>query len=249
MRIFCNILCKQKNPPPTADSQTHTFMATRPRTQCHQSSVNKHGGPVNVMAWPCHSWVSLLHCEDLCVQREAPPAPRDVRDLSQQQIHTSSALWCSLAPSPPHPFVSRWLHSCLSPLLLSRFLSLSHNWRRNRRLQLRAITLGKRVDVNQRPSGGGEREVCRVAGGEVSRAVQGAAACWDNKMSTWWGGRGWHKKQRWEKMWERYADNFILWLNECRKNKAHFQIFLPAFFSVKANYLDNSNNVTFIIIV
>lgn len=35
--------------------------------------------------------------------------------------------------------------------------------------------------------------MCRVAGGEVSRAVQGAAACWDNKTSTWGGDDMRHK--------------------------------------------------------
>ena len=130
-----------------------------------------------------------------------PPAPQDVRDLSQQQIHTSSALWCSLAPFPSSSL-------CLTLTSLLSFSPFSRLTFRPSHMTGTETSVCKHawshsvecVDVNQRPSGGGEREVCRVAGGEVSRAVQGAAACWDNKTSTW---RGWHETQRWEKMQHR----------------------------------------------
>lgn len=243
MRIFCNILCILKNfycirrrthswPPVHAPSLIRAaWINTRESNGLalsYMSQLVTLRGPVCAAGGP-----PLLPgmCETYHNNRSTPRLLSDAHLLPFPSSSLCLTLTSLLSFSPCSVSLYRPSHITGTETSVCK-----HAWSHS----------VKCVDVNQRPSGGGEREVCRVAGGEVSRAVQGAAACWGQQDEHMRGG--WHETQRWEKMRHRWADPFNLWLNECRKNKAHFQTFLPAFFSVKANYLDRSNNVTFMII-
>lgn len=150
----------------------------RCRCVTQATSVTKQRGAVNVMAWPCHTWVTLLRCENLRVQREAL---QNVWDLSQQHICTScstGAHTCSLS-LPSVTFASHRLFLSVSISLSIPLTPLVQIWPRVNRCnhsQCVVCSAGK-----QSPSGGGEWEVGWVAGREVSWAVQWAASWWDNK--------------------------------------------------------------------
>lgn len=157
----------------------------RCRCVTQATSVTKQRGAVNVMAWPCHTWVTLLRCENLREPASAATgSPECVRSLSTTHLHLLFH-WSShlLGVSPLSDLcftltrllsVSISLSIPLTPLvqIWPRVNKCNHS-------QCVVCSAGK-----QSPSGGGEWEVGWVAGREVSWAVQWAASWWDNKTCT-----------------------------------------------------------------
>lgn len=72
---------------------------------CHHSSVNKLRGSVSVMAWPCHTWVNMLACENLQGHREstAEGGSLVLRRARPRTTATHLVLWFTYSVSPPFP--------------------------------------------------------------------------------------------------------------------------------------------------
>lgn len=81
-------------------------------------------------------------------------------------------------------------------------LSFSHFSKTKKKPKIKVNSKTHQSECKQQPSGGGKWEVCRVAGGEVARAVQWTATCWGTEE----GGDGgrWEREKDSESMMNRY---------------------------------------------
>lgn len=112
---MCNILSSLKKPSSIGSVvKPHLSEEMLINKHCHHGSVNKPRGSVSVMAWPCHTRVSMLSCENLKGHRESTAEGGSL--ILAQQPRTSfsdSQLLCLSSL----PFVSHWLDFCLTVCL------------------------------------------------------------------------------------------------------------------------------------